>query len=65
MSWAEVRHAGYRKNQLFPELERTPDLTRGQARFAAEVAIAVMEGIDVPTFALQRAAETLHVMAKG
>lgn len=33
-----------RARQLFPRLEETPDINRGEQRLAAEVALAVMVG---------------------
>jgi hypothetical protein len=63
--WADVHRAGFRKDQIFPDLERTPDLTRGQERLAAEVALAAMTGQSVPSIAWSRAVETLTVMARG
>lgn len=51
--------------QLFPALELTPDLSRGEQRLAAEVAVAELTGHDVPSFAHERAFEALVVMAKG
>lgn len=54
-----------RSMQLFPALELTPDLSRGEQRLAAEVAVAELTGHDVPSFAHERAFEALVVMAKG
>jgi hypothetical protein len=59
------RHDLTRDRQLFPSLELTPDLTRGEQRFAVEVAIAEMIGSEVPAFAHNRAFEALTVMARG
>lgn len=49
----------------FPAIELAHDLTRGAERFAAEVALAELCGRAVPSFAHERAFETLLVMAKG
>jgi hypothetical protein len=54
-----------RSLQLFPQLECTPDLSRGETRLAAEVAIAELTCRDVPSFVHERAFETLTVMARG
>lgn len=54
-----------RRNQLFPQLEATPDLTRGEQRLAAEVAIELSEGRNVPLIARRRAFATLTVLADG
>jgi hypothetical protein len=54
-----------RRKQLFPRLEQTPDLNRGALRLAGEVAVAELSGDAVPSFAHERAFETLLVMAKG
>lgn len=50
---------------LFPQLEQTPDLTRGQMRLAAEVAIDEIDGRTVDREAHERAHETLRVLARG
>jgi hypothetical protein len=60
-----VRIREGRLRHLFPRLERTPDLNRGEMRLAAEVALAEMAADAVPAAALQRAVETLTVLAKG
>lgn len=60
-----VRQELTRARQIFPALEATPDLRRGDQRFAAEVAVAELRGQLVPSFAHERAFETLLVMAKG
>jgi hypothetical protein len=54
-----------RSRQLFDELERTPDITRGETRLAAEVVLLELHGRDVPSFAHERAVETLAVLARG
>lgn len=59
-----VRHPTDR-HRLFPALEATPDLSRGDQRFAAEVALAELHGADVPSFAHDRAVGLLGVMARG
>lgn len=51
--------------RLFPQLEATPDLSRGEQRFAAEVALEGMHGRIVPAFAHKRALIALQVMAFG
>lgn len=65
----------YRKRyqtHLFPTLENTPDLSRGQTRLAAEVALAVIRGVAIPSdqvhafeAARLNAFETLSILAKG
>lgn len=59
--------ARYRKLQphLFPTLETTPDLPRGEIRLAAEVALAAFHGNIIPESARIKAFETLSVLAKG
>lgn len=47
------------------ELERTPDLSRGEQRLAAEVAITKLAGGDVPSFVHERAFDVLLVLANG
>jgi hypothetical protein len=54
-----------RATQLFPRLETTPDLNRGEERLAAEVALAELRYEAIPGFALERAVRTLTVMARG
>lgn len=51
--------------QTFPTLERTPDLSRGEIRFAAEALLAVVRGGSLPPPAFSRALEIADVMAKG
>jgi hypothetical protein len=48
-----------------PQLEATPDLSRGEQRLAAEVALAEMHAQLIPTWVHERAVEMLAVMAKG
>lgn len=57
---------------LFPHLENTPDLKRGQTRLAAEIALAVILGVFVPPDQMKafetarlQAYETLKILAKG
>lgn len=59
-----ARHRA-RYPHLFPRLEQTPDVNRGQQRFAAEVALAELAGRAVPSFAHERAVEALTIIAKG
>lgn len=54
-----------RSARLFPALEMIPELSRGDMRLAVEVAIAELRAQHVPTFAHERAFETLLAMAKG
>lgn len=61
----ELEHYREHNRTIFPQLELTPDLNRGEWRFAAEVAVDVMHGRDVPSFAQDRALTTLRVLAKG
>jgi hypothetical protein len=65
--WSNVHRAGWREDQLFPELEQTPDLTRGDARLAAEVLLAVLErrAQRIPETAVNRAFRIADVMANG
>lgn len=60
------------QSHLFPSLEETPDLRRGDTRLAAEVALAILLGTFVPSdqitpfeAARLKAYETLKVLAKG
>ena len=60
------------QSHLFPELEKTPDLRRGETRLAAEVCMTVILGLKVSedqqqAFEAARlmAFETLRVLAKG
>jgi hypothetical protein len=65
----------YRKRyqtHLFPSLENTPDLRRGEIRLAAEVATLVILGVFIPPDQLKafeaarlKAYETLRILAKG
>lgn len=59
--------ARYRRLQphLFPTLETTPDLSRGEVRLAAEVTLTVLHGLSVPENARIKAFEVLNVLAKG
>lgn len=58
--------------RLFPTLENTPDLRRGDTRLAAEVILAVVSRLKVPRdqaeafeAARLKAFEILHHLAKG
>lgn len=58
-----------RDEQLHPELETTPDLSRGEIRLAGEVSLVVLTG-PIPyssdfNVARTRAVEILKVLAKG
>jgi hypothetical protein len=53
------------RDRLFPVLEHTPDLTRGEVRFASEVMLLAISGLYVPEPILQRALSIAHVMAEG
>lgn len=61
-AWA-VHGNRQRSNQLFPRLELTPDFNRGELRLTAEVALCVLTCRDVPTYAHERAVQTLNVLA--
>lgn len=54
-----------RAAQLFPRLETTPDINRGEQRLAAEVALAEFRGEAIPGTAIMRAMQTLGVLAQG
>ena len=59
-----INHGGrIRPRQIFPALEQTPDLHRGELRLAAEVAVAELRGQLVPTWVHERAFDTLNVVA--
>lgn len=62
-------HAGHKhrpeRDRIFSALEQTPDLSRGEIRLAAEVAVEELCGRDVPSFAHERAFSALRVLAKG
>ena len=64
---APFRHCApkSREAQLFPRLETTPDISRGDQRLAAEVALAEFSGEAIPGHAIHRAVRTLTVMAHG
>lgn len=55
----------HRKQQLFPRLEATPDINRGEQRLAAEVALAEFAGTAIPGKTIDRAMHTLTIMAHG
>jgi hypothetical protein len=50
---------------LHPMLEATPDLSRGEQRLAAEIAIARLNGDKVPFDVALRARSILEIMANG
>jgi hypothetical protein len=62
--WADCERdlAGVRST--WPQPEPIVDTSRGEQRLAAEVALATSRGMHVPTFAYERALETLKVLAK-
>jgi len=49
--------------RLFPRLELTADINRGEERFAAKVILAKAEGQTVPPGAENRAIDALERMA--
>lgn len=51
--------------RVFPALEATPDITRGEQRLAAEVALAQQLGLEVPNRVFNRARLILEVLAAG
>jgi hypothetical protein len=63
MTWLGRQHC--RREQILTELEQTPDLSRGEARLAAEAALNEMARRPVPGFVLKRAVTTLRVLANG
>lgn len=62
MTFAYGNH--FTSRRIFPELEATPDVSRGEQRLAAEVALCVLHCRDVPSFAHERAYQTLQVLAR-
>jgi hypothetical protein len=60
-----MHRAGLRKAQLFPQLEASPDISRGEQRLAAEVALAELRGCITPTYAHERAVHILNVLARA
>ena len=63
MTFAYGNH--FALQRVYPQLEATPDLTRGEQRLAAEVALAELRGCHVSTCAHERAVDILQVMARG
>jgi hypothetical protein len=55
----------FRSRQLFPQLEAFPDISRGEQRLAAEVALAELRGCITPTYAHERAVAILNVLARA
>lgn len=51
--------------RLFPRLEQTPDISRGEQRLVAEVMIERFEGKLVPPDAIRKALIIAEVMARG
>jgi hypothetical protein len=69
-NWGKVRRTETgavlcRSMQLHPQLEETPDISRGQQRLAAEVALTRLKGFPVPTDVEAVARSILQVLAKG
>jgi hypothetical protein len=54
-----------RVRHLFPRLEATPDLNRGDIRLAAEVLLERLNDRPVPEFAMTRALRVAGTMARG
>ena len=52
-----------RPRQLFPRLEATPDINRGEERLVAEVMLAQILGEAPPNHIVLRAIDTLRAMA--
>jgi hypothetical protein len=64
VSWRYEHQAGHRKTQLFPNLELSIELTRGEIRLAAELALAELSGRRIPACAWGRAFHNLKAMAE-
>lgn len=52
-----------RQLRTHPELEKRPDISNGEARLAAEAAVAMMHGEIVPLSIRDRAEQTLRHIA--
>jgi hypothetical protein len=53
-----------RRDQLYPDLAKQPDISRGEQRLAAEVVLALMDGEPVPAGVAVRADEILRALAQ-
>jgi hypothetical protein len=58
------RHPGERL-RLFPRLEATPDVNRGEARFVGEVMLLVLNREPIPIDVLMKAQSIAGVLARG
>jgi len=65
LGWGSGRSDLNRKRQLFPSLEATPDLRRGEIRFANEALLAALEGKAIPAQFLLRAMIIARTLAEG
>jgi hypothetical protein len=55
----------FRAQRVYPQLEAWPDISRGEQRLAAEVALAELRGCITPTYAHERAVQILNVLARA